>query len=1732
MARAVAALLILAAVLVFGPSSGMAAGFQLGKELASEAEAYASQLGKRGKPDAVEAKELFVRAKAMAGQEKWPEAMDLFEQAVTANPESVDAWLGLAAAWLPLPGGETRGGQAAYRAYLVTGGDEAKTKPRAQSLVLLATALERQERPRTAIKALRASLALAPDANVRKELDRLMELHGFQAIGITTETSSDRPELCVRFRSRLSSSRAVRYGDYVRVEPAVKGDVVPRDDRLCLSGVEYGKGYDVTVLAGLPDQEGETLEADKTLHEDIGDRAPSVAFQGGAYVLPRVGSSGIPVVSINLDKVRLKILRINDRNLMLVLNEGRLLQALYRWDLERMEDEIGHLVWEGVMDVEREHNARVTTAFPVDEVLKTPAPGVYILIAEPADSNLAPPSWESRATQWLVVSDLGLTSFSGDDGLHVFVRSLATGKPVQAVTVRLFGYDNGLLGEAPVDASGLATLDAGLLRGVGGQRPRAVYAVTDGGDFAFLDITEPAFDLSDRGVGGRTMANAMDVFLYADRGVYRRGETANVVALLRDPKAKAVPGMPLHLRLRRPDTVEALTLSVTGDAPGAYHVALPFVEDSQTGKWTLETRVEPDGPILGTLGLLVEDIVPPRIETRLTTEARIVAPGEPVSVNVAADYFYGAPAAGLAAEAEVTVLEDTEAHAELAGFHFGLEGETVEPQRTPITVSGTDRQGRLSFEIALETIPDVSRPLKAVIRAGVFEPGGRPATASLTLPVRQRDSAIGIKPLFDKEVSEGSEATFEVIAVDGAGARAAASLSYAFYREEWDYRWYLRNGAWDYEINVLDVPLDSGTLVAAAAGANSLKQKVEWGRYRLEVFDPATGAATSVRFRAGWFVAPTAAATPDTLEVVTDRATYRPGDSVQVRVKAPFAGEVLLVVANNGILESHSVALPAEGATVTLPFAESWGVGAYILATAFRPDGPDRGPGRAIGLAWVGVDPKPRTLAVTIDAPDDIRPRGPVDVALAVDGVTADQPAYVTLAAVDEGVLQLTDFRTPDPAGHFYGKRRLGVLVRDLWGRLIDGKTKRRGAIRAGGGDPRLGGRGAPPVDARIVSLFSGIVALDKSGHATVRLQVPEFNGRLRLMAVAFDGSRVGAAEDAMLVRDPVVAQLSLPRFLAPGDTSRLTLALRNLTGAAGDYTASLAVDGAVAVEGEAKAVRVLAQGEEAVAVFSVKALSVGQAKVSLTLAGPDGDLPGLSRVLAVRPAQFRVTRRIARKLEPGKSVSYSAKLLEEFLPGTGEVTLAFNGRPDLDVPGLLRRLDRYPYGCLEQTTSRALPLLYVADVAHLWGGQGATEETRHSVQRAIDGVLRMQSRDGGFSLWTPQGDVEIWLSSYAMEFLTRAKAKGYEVPPHAYLRGLDWLKSVSADLGRNDEERLAANAYALHVLALAGVGDAGPARYLADTQGERIPTALAAAQLGAALAAHGDGERSRTMFARARQLLQARPPLRDYGTLLRDQAALVALASNVERPGIDLPEVLADLADRQGKTDYLSTQEMSWLILAAAEVGRSLSDTVTLKVADKTMPPSREPIYLAPDTETLGQGVRYANAGKAALWHTLALSGIPRAEEPAMEAGFRISREFRTKSGDPVDLTRVRQNDMLVAVVEGEATDGLDHQALIVDLLPAGLEVENARLANGQTAKDMGWLPELHATLHEEFRDDRYVAAMDLAPTTRVFALAYLVRAVTPGSYALPAIHVEDMYKANDRARGEMGHMTILPAE
>jgi uncharacterized protein YfaS (alpha-2-macroglobulin family) len=1379
------------------------------------------------------------------------------------------------------------------------------------------------------------------------------------------------------------------------------------------------------------------------------------------------------------------------------------------------------------------------TAFPFDEVVPQTEPGIYILMARNAADQQDPNDyrwrWQPQATQWVVVSDLGLTTFAGVDGLTVQARSLESGRALHRLELRLLARNNEILATALTDTAGIARFDPGLLRGEGGRRATAIMAFRRDGDFSFLDISGPAFDLSDRGVGGRAMPGDIDLFFYTDRGVYRPGETAHVMALSRSPSAQMLPGQKMTFVLLRPDGVVARRFVDVADTGGAYHLPIDFSATARTGAWTVDAYLDPEGAPIASTSFLVEEVVPARIEATLTPADQELVPPNPLPVQIEARYLYGAPAANLPVKGEVLIAADPQPFPAWKDYRFGLDGEKVEPVRLTYDAFTTDESGQLEIDMSFEEVPEAQTPLAATLRVEVYEFGGRPVIETVTKSIRDRDLYLGLKPLFpDNQTRQGSEAAFEVVALDREGRQVAKpGLGYRLVKEDWDYVWYYRDNRWDYDYVVSDTESSSGTMDVPADRPGRVDLRVDWGRYRLEIYDPESGMATSQRFYAGWWAQPGSGGTPDKLQVVADKTVYGADQTAEIRLTAPFAGEAQVTIATDRVIDSFPVTIPADGKTVKVKVDGAWGAGAYVLVNAFRAGNEvGQGPGRAIGLAWLGIDPAPRKLDVAMEVPAFIEPRRAVEIPVTVGNLTG-RNAYLTLAAVDEGVLQLTDFATPDPIGHYFGKRRLGLDIRDLYGQLIEGREGVRGQIRSGGDGEGLAKRGAPK-QMKLVALFSGPIELDASGKASISLEIPDYNGRLRLMAVVWDDEKVGAGEAALVVRDPVVALATGPRFLAPGDKGSLSLSVQNVAGMAGLYAIKLAASDNLRLTGETTWSKDLATGAIGEWRVDLAAAGIGDGHVDMTITGPDNFALTRRIELPVRAAQPPVTRTITQRLQPGETMRVSPTSLADFLPETADLKLSFSATPNLDVQTVLASLSHYPYGCVEQTTSVAFPMLFANELAERWSLKAElVKDDQQRVQEAIGSVLERQRIDGLFGLWSSYSPSDNWLSAFVMDFLTRATEQGYAIPDIAYRNGLDGLGYVVTTYYDQSAGNLAARAYALYVLSRAGQGRLSELRYIADNFMDRLPSGLSLAQLGAALAIHGDNARASLAFdAAILTANRARRPLMDYGSELRDWAGIITLMAEAKLPGYDAAAYLEKLAGLQLARDYLSTQEQVWLLLAARATSSAATPNVSIARDSQDAVSQSKPYMLALASGELTQGTVFVNKGSDMVYAKASASGVPFADLPAQENGFTIGRSFYHLDGTPADLSQVRQNDVLVVLVGGEITARHLRRALVVDLLPAGFEIENARLSEARQTTDLSWVADLTSPAYAEFLDDRFIAALELDGDSeyRRFTLGYMVRAVTPGTFNLPAPAVEDMYAPEVNARGSRGSVTIAP--
>lgn len=1698
------ALVAVAASCWLAPHAG-ADEFQL-PGLSADSDRYVDGLAHRfpagGTPQARRAAE----QQAAAAQQKkdWAGVVTALETRVALGDATSRQFLDLATALMRrTPPDPRRALAAAWRGFQTAENTAGEIGP----LLIIAEALRAQDRPAQSVQALEQVVQRAPDNDeYARMLADAQRATGLLVRNVTTQTEADPPRACISFTVAPVRRADFNAADWVRLDPPVQGAAVTREgDQICVSGLAAGATTQVVLRAGLPGEGGLNLMKEARLDVVVPNREPRILFDTRLFVLPRGQAPAATLTTVNLSSVKLRLLRLTERNVAVFLRDHRMGEQLESYVANTIAEDTGRVVWEGRADIGKwEANKAARTALPFPDALLNAGPGLYAFQAQPGDGT---PGYSDGAVQLILRTDLAPTVWRGTDGLTVQMRGYADAKVRPGVKLQLLAHNNDVLGEATTDEQGIARFAAPLMHGEGPLAPSVVHAFGADDDFAALDLNAAAFDLSDRGVEGAPHPGPLDSYLWTDRGIYRPGETVQLMALPRDA-AGAPADFPARVVVKRPNGQVFQQTTPARAADDSIYLPVTLSNSAPVGIWTAELFSDPDAPPIGHVEFRVDAFVPDRMAVETGPAPDAIIPGKTAILPVTARFLYGAPAAGLTGKATLRLVVDKQPFPALAGYHIGLTDETYAPDSHEVDLPETDAQGHTALTIDIAQAPDTTQAVKAQIDLSVDDPSGHASRASTAIPVRPAGPLIGVKPGFaDDAVDAGTEAAFDVAAVGPDGARVPLQARLRLVRERPDWRLVFEGRLARYETVWKDEPLETSDIAIPADGVFHFAKRLDFGRYRIEVAQDGGMAITSYRFRSGWAGSDNPDV-PDRVDVSVDRRSVPAGETARIHIAAPFAGEATLLVLTDRVHALRTLAVPEGGTDVDVPVEAGWGPGAYVTVHVFRTDAATKSarPARAIGLVWVGVDPAARMLDLAIDAPDKTTPRGRATVKL-----HTAPGAWVTLAAVDEGILRLTSFVSPDPAPHFLGRRRLGLDIRDDWGRLIAPAEGEATLLRQGGDE---GSFVLPETPQHTVTLFTPPVQAGPDGVAEVPLDLPDFNGQVRLMAVGWQGSRIGSAARDMIVRDALVAEPLLPRFLAPGDSARLAVLLQSVDLPGGDAAVGITTEGPLAIDGTSRLTATLAPGAQAVPSTVLHATGAGRGVIHLDVTGAGGFHIQREAAMWVRPARGPVTNVVAGELAPGAEAKLSPPI-DRFVPGTWRASATFGAPVRYDAAALVQALSDYPLSCLEQATSRGLPLAMLPD------GKLAGEDRTGRLQTSVQLVLDRQRYDGGFALWRPSGEAEPWLSAYAMDFLLRARDAGATVPDPVIADGLKFLAEQADNAGDKPEDR-AAQAYRLYVLAKAGKGKPGAARVLAQDL-DSLPTPLARAQVGAALVLAHDLPRAETAFAAALAAPARKWWYADYGTALRDQAALAVLLKESGLLPEQLTRLMASLPGADLNPNGLSTQEQAWAAAAAAALGRDgRPGRVSIDGAALPAAPVQTSVLTGPAVAK--------NLGDHAIWQSVSITGVPAQAPPAARAGMRVTRQFFATDGSTLNLDTLKQNTVFILLVEGRADDGQDHRALLLQGLPAGWEIAG-RLGAGKVP-GAPWLGELSETEAEPAADDRYAAVIALTGDKPDFRVAVRLRAVTPGDYEIPGAELADMYRPGIFARQGANRIKVFSVE
>ena len=1602
-----------------------------------------------------------------------------------------------------------------------------------------------------------------PEASGEPIKAQAAKVEGFALVGAYPDQHDGDLAIALEFSRPLVSSQD--FDALLVVKDAngavVKGSWVLDDKGLVLRfpSVEAAKDYEVTLKAGLSAADGTRLGKDDTRKVHTGELDPAVGFASQGSVLPARESRGLPVVSINVPEVDVEFLRVSEKQLPKFFAEYQRGGRRGSWDLDSEYGDstpLGKLaepVYLNRFVLGGKPNERVLTYLPIQDIRELQDPGLYFAVMKRTGKFAG-----EFETAFFTVSDIGLHTRAYKDKLFVHTASLQDGSATGSVELKVLDARGEAVLAGKTDGNGNAllnyTLDAGH-----------VLVAARGKDVSMLPFNQPALDLSEFAVAGREQA-WFDVFAWSGRDLYRPGETVRISALLRDNDGRPVPapkqggGQPVFLRLKQPDGKVFRETRLQPGAQGYFSFEQAIPTEAPTGRWQVEFRTDPASKeAVQGMTLRVEEFLPERMKLDLDAAQPVLKPGEALKLKATAAYLYGAPASGNRFTAKLAVAIEQHPLDQLPGYFFGDPTMELPKDAKDIIDTTLPENGVLQEDIALPAEAKPRSPIAAIVSGSVYETGGRTVNRTLKRVLWPANALVGIRPLFDDKdgADANANAGFEVVRVDAGGKpQPGKGLKATLVRELRDYHWnYDEDGGWDYDFTRRFENKDTRTL-DVGAGASKIDFPVEWGEYRLDVFDPATGLTTRYPFRAGWSWDDQNRgldARPDKVKLALDRTGYKAGDTLKVTVTPPHAGKGLLMVESDRMLYVQAIdAKP--GSTFSIPVTKDWERhDVYVTALVFRGgSAPSKiTPARAVGVVHVPMDRRDRRVAVGLSVPKQMRPEQNLPVTVSVPEL-AGQLAHVTVSAVDVGILNITRFPVPDANAQFFAQRRFGVDAYDIYGRVIESFEDGSAKIRFGG-DMALSAlpqAKRPTSRVQTVDLFSGPVKLDGKGNARVALKVPDFNGTLRVSALVYSDTRYGNRDRETVVRAPIVAEASLPRVLAPGDRSTVTLDVQNFTGKAGVFKVTVNGEGPLDI-GEGSRTTDLAVDAKRTLTFPVTAdEGYTTAKVRVRVEGNGFkvdrryDVP----VRAGWPAVLRSRTQVLDSLTP---VEMGAGFADGLMPGSVTARMTVSALPPIPFASALKGALEYPYGCAEQTTSKGYAALELDDAtAKMLGIDGLdAKKRRERMEGAFGRLASMQVSNGHFSMWGDDDYVNPGLTPYIAEFLLDAREGGFAVPDAVLQKALtrlneDLLAGGAPFYGydRRDHLKFANQAYAGYVLARVNRAPLGTLRALYDNERGKSLTGLPLVHLGIALSLQGDKTRGAKAIAEGFARTGDRPDyLGDYGTKLRDDALMIALVHErklakpeFDRRAISLGRELD--ARRNSGWLWLSTQEQ----VALARLGKALMvDQKKLVSGQWSIGGDAEavaPVRLfgrSVDHAALARGLRFVPEGSPPLYASLDVAGIPRSAPAPDNRQIGIERRYYTTDGKEWKGGTLKEGEALIVRVGITANVAMP-DALFTDLLPAGLEIENFNLGDakqwaevvvdGIAISDRGSAADVK---HEEFRDDRYVAALklDRGDTAKVF---YLVRAVTPGTYTVPPSLVEDMYRPDIRGVGKASPSTI----
>lgn len=1345
----------------------------------------------------------------------------------------------------------------------------------------------------------------------------------------------------------------------------------------------------------------------------------------------------------------------------------------------------------------------------------------------------------------ILASNLGMiVKRNSLNKLWIAVNNILDTKPVAKAQVTIYNFQLQPIGKGETNGEGLVEITpkgVPFIAVAEADKQKAYVRVVDG-----EEQSVSRFD-----VGGKDIQKGLKGFIYGERGVWRPGDTLHISFMLEDREKRIPDKHPVALEIYNPRGQFYTKMISTQGTNGFYTFDVPTQADDPTGLWNAYVKV---GGTAFHKSLRIETIKPNRLKITLALPTILQASSKDVYAPLTSSWLTGATASRLKAKVEMSLSKVNTQFKNYGQYLFNNPATDFTTVRADVFNGVLDAEGRAGVNIQLPVATGAPGMLNATLTTRVFEPGGDASIYSQTVPFSPFTSYVGInlnQPK-GKYIETDKDHVFDIVTVNDQGQPVNRSnLEYKIYRISWSWWWENGEESFGTYINNSSItPVASGNL-QTTGGKASFKFRInypDWGRYLVYVKDRESGHATGGTVYIDWpdWRGRSNKTDPSGIKMLAfslDKDSYEIGETATAIIPAAAGGRALVSLENGStVLQQQWLEVSDQGDTkLTFKITPEMAPNVYLHISLLQPHAQTVNdlPVRMYGIAPVFVTNRQTILQPQIKMPEVLRPETDFNVTVSEK---SGKPMTYTLAIVDDGLLDLTNFKTPDPWNEFYAREALGIRTWDMYDDVLGASGGRYSSLFSTGGDASL-----KPADAKAnrfkpVVKFIGPFYLAKGKQQTHTLKLPMYVGSVRAMVVAGQDGAYGNAEKTAFVRTPLMLLSTLPRVLSTQEEITVPVNVFAMENQVKNVTVSLEASGAgVQITGNRQQSLTFDQPGDQLAYFTLKTGSkTGKATIHLTASG-NGQQTKETIEIEVRNPNPVVTLRNSQWIEAGQEAELSYTLAGSS-SANNQVQLEVSRIPSVDISRRFDFLYNYQHHCTEQLTSKALPLLFVSQFKAV--DEQEAEKIKTNVQEAIRQIYARQLPNGGFVYWPGNAVADEWITSYTGMFLTLAQEKGYAVHPNVLNKWKRFQRAAAQNWRMPQEasnwqiwQSELQQAFRLYTLALAGAPEYGAMNRMKEQPGLSIQAKW---RLAAAYALTGKMKPAGELVYNAETTVIPYSSMNlIYGSSDRDEAMILETLILMKRDR-DALQQAKKVSQNLAQENWFSTQSTAFALMAMGRLAEQLSGTLdfTWSWNGKQQPAvkSAKAVFEKEIATSLKSGtVSVKNQGKGALSVDLITrTQLLNDTLPAIADNIRLDVKYTDMAGSPISVEDIRQGtDFMSAVTLSNISGTSDYSNLaLTHIIPSGWEIYNERMivpeASSSNSNEAN-TPESSADkyTYKDIRDDRVLTYFDLRRgESKTFTVR--LQATYAGNFILPAIQCEAMYDAAVQARTKAGRTTV----